>query len=170
MPSSKAVTVVVLLIVGCVVGAEEPEVPALHTAVGEGDTDKALQLLKDGADPTIRNEYGETALHITALKQDFTMVQALVDAGADINAVSDGTYPGHKVKAVLNTSTQYWARKTAGCGVFVYGYMRLNADMMFVNEEGENAFQIVEQAGERCAEVLGFMKATQVVRDRAGEL
>lgn len=34
MPSSKAVTVVVLLIVGCVVGAEEPEVPALHTAVG----------------------------------------------------------------------------------------------------------------------------------------
>lgn len=42
--------------------------------------------------------YGETALHITALKQDFTMVQALVDAGADINAVSDGTYPGHKVK------------------------------------------------------------------------
>ena len=34
MPSSKAVTVAVLLIVGCVVGAEEPEVPALHTAVG----------------------------------------------------------------------------------------------------------------------------------------
>lgn len=48
--------------------------------------------------------------------------------------------------------------------------MNWKADMMFVNEEGENAFQIVEQAGERCAEVLGFMKATQVVRDRAGEL
>ena len=55
--------------------------------------------------------FGETALHITALKQDLTIVKALVDAGGDINAVSDGTYPGHDVK-VRRSVLMWYAHRT----------------------------------------------------------
>ena len=48
--------------------------------------------------------------------------------------------------------------------------VELGADLMFVNDEHENAIQIVEHTGARCSDVLAFLKETQAVRDRDGEL
>ena len=48
--------------------------------------------------------------------------------------------------------------------------VELGADLMFVNDEHENAIQIVENTGARCSDVLAFLKETQAVRDRDGEL
>jgi ankyrin repeat protein len=45
------------------------------------------RLLKEGANPTIRDEHGLTPLHIAAYRGLFKEVRLLINAGADMNAV-----------------------------------------------------------------------------------
>lgn len=55
-----------------------------------GHSDVAKILLSAGADPTVRNAFGETLLHLVARKSRTEWVDDLVSAGVDINALSVG--------------------------------------------------------------------------------
>ena len=55
----------------------------------EGTAEHVKQALADGANPNARNVYDQTALMWAALHDDLPMVQALLDAGADVNARYD---------------------------------------------------------------------------------
>ena len=64
--------------------------PPLVAAVFAGDTDGAVSLLGDGADPDIARELaGATPLLVAAQEGELEIAQALIDAGADLDRGSD---------------------------------------------------------------------------------
>ena len=55
----------------------------IHLAVNSGSTDKVLFLLNNNCNVRAARPDGKTALHLACLRQDFQMVQVLVEKGAD---------------------------------------------------------------------------------------
>ncbi len=58
----------------------------LIEAAKNGDRAKLEELLEGGADASLRNERGETALMWAALRGDRDMVRKLLKAGAQLDA------------------------------------------------------------------------------------
>lgn len=58
----------------------------LHKAAERGHPDPVAALLKDGADPNAKDEYGRTPLHRAAREGRVATVTALLANGADRNA------------------------------------------------------------------------------------
>jgi len=82
--------------------ADEPRKPdgstPLQWAVFNGDLAEAQRLLKDGADPRARNNYGVDAMQLAADIADTALIQALLKAGADPNTANpDGETALHLV-------------------------------------------------------------------------
>ena len=65
----------------------------LHIAVGRGDKALVDLLLTNKANPNLRSVYGQTPLHVAAYLGFIPIAEALLSAGADINAnmSSDGS-------------------------------------------------------------------------------
>lgn len=61
----------------------------LLDSINAGDMDKALQLVKDGADVKTVESNGTTSLHWAVYNGDLELVRALIGAGADVNAVNN---------------------------------------------------------------------------------
>jgi len=57
----------------------------LHSAALDGDAERVRELLKKGADPNVRDEYGNTPLHIAARDGRVDVVRLLLERGADPN-------------------------------------------------------------------------------------
>ena len=57
-------------------------------AVRLGRPGSAVRLLRGGADPNVPDDDGETALHLAAAGGDVALCEALLEAGADINALN----------------------------------------------------------------------------------
>lgn len=83
--------------------------PAIHFAVGMNHQNIVSALLKAGGNVDIRNESdhqggkGETALHCAAFWGRFEIAQLLIDAGADVNAVSEREWaPLHEAARLAN--------------------------------------------------------------------
>src|SRR5689334_4839640 len=82
--------------------ADEPRKPdgstPLQWAVFNGDLTEAQRLLKAGADPRARNNYGVDAMQLAADISDTNLIQALLKAGADANSANpDGETALHLV-------------------------------------------------------------------------
>ena len=82
--------------------ADEPRKPdgstPLQWAVFNGDLPEAQRLLKEGADPRARNNYGVDAMQLAADIADTNLIQALLKAGADPNTANpDGETALHLV-------------------------------------------------------------------------
>jgi ankyrin repeat protein len=60
----------------------------LHWAVHEQDLSKVVALLKQGANPDSRNDYGATPMTVAAGHGNFPIMQALVRAGGDIESAN----------------------------------------------------------------------------------
>ncbi len=61
----------------------------LLSAVRAKDTKRAEALLKTGADLTLRDDQGNTALHLAAQADDPALIDLLLGAGADLEARED---------------------------------------------------------------------------------
>ena len=55
----------------------------LHDAVKNGDVDEVRKLLENGANPNVKNGYGDTPLHEAVLENSVEIVTLLMDNGAD---------------------------------------------------------------------------------------
>ena len=66
----------------------EPESP-LQNAVSHRDLQRVRGLLADGADPNLPGPLGHTALHTAAARDEPTIAQILIDAGALVDATDD---------------------------------------------------------------------------------
>ncbi len=79
----------------------------LLAAVKLGDVDKAIRLMRAGADCNGRDEDGSTLLMLASYSGNLPMVTALLNAGAEINASDEGGWTA-LMKAAHN------AEKNAG--------------------------------------------------------
>lgn len=69
----------------------------IHLAAYHGNEAKVVELLKLNPDPDERDSYGGTALHAAMFQDNVKIVQLLIDAGYDVNAVGprNGYTPLH---------------------------------------------------------------------------
>jgi ankyrin repeat protein len=78
-------------------GLAEKKCTILHTAIEHGREDLAGFFLEQGSDPNIADSNGDTPLSLALQKKNKAMAEALVLAGAQVNAVnSDGWSYLHK--------------------------------------------------------------------------
>jgi len=61
----------------------------LHWAAHDEDVERVKALLKAGADPRARNDYGATPLSEAAVTGNVALIKALLDAGADVESAND---------------------------------------------------------------------------------
>ncbi len=61
----------------------------LHWAAHDEDLDRVKALLKSGADPRARNDYGSSPLSEAAVTGNVAVLKALLDAGADVESAND---------------------------------------------------------------------------------
>lgn len=116
----------------------------LHAAALAGDLGKTLRLLEDGADPSAHDKRGWTPLHWLSSggKPNVAVAQALIDAGADVNA-SGGLYMGTPLQA------------NVGSPEIVRLLLSHGADPRLPNESGETPLHAV--AGGGSAEVARML-------------
>jgi ankyrin repeat protein len=76
------------------VGAIDPvQFEALSAAIDKGPNKVVLDYLARGGDPDLRGrEFGSTLLHAAAFKGRTRLVEALVRAGADVDAVTGQSF------------------------------------------------------------------------------
>src|ERR1700733_5894594 len=90
------VVLIVLLIglLGChgrsELDANKSENETLLTAARRGDLPQVQKLLRDGSDPNEHTAGGKTALHYAAQSKNASVVQVLIQAGANVNAEATG--------------------------------------------------------------------------------
>jgi len=86
--------VVFLLITPCLAAENTEADQALLSAASEGDVDAMRQALKDGANPNVTDENGNTPLIMISVEMLFsnerTIIKELVDQKADVNAQNGG--------------------------------------------------------------------------------
>ena len=147
---------------------------ALFTAVGEGDVAKVNELLKLGSTVASRNKWGETAMHLAGISGDVKMVKALVAAGGDVNAVTHGVYPGHKLP--VQRTPLMWMVYTRGVGTApTKALLDAGARVSPKNEEGKTVVDLVRDMKAASADVddlLDMLVAQEKreVAEAAGEL
>lgn len=88
-PVNESIVISVFWLVDQVSGRQKKE-PPLIQAVLDGDLKKAQKLIASGANVNQTNEYGFSALYLSA-QGDEKMTQLLLNSGADINAPSGST-------------------------------------------------------------------------------
>ncbi len=74
----------------------------LHRAAHSGDLVTLQALLTDGADVDERDPAGRTPAHVAAFASNDAVLKTLAEAGADMNALEQGSYDVLTIAAVAN--------------------------------------------------------------------
>ena len=82
--------------------AEKAEYSELLAAASQGDAVKIKKLAKTGVKIDERDAYGRTPLHVAAFGAHHAAMRALVEAGADPNALENDDYDIVTIAAVAN--------------------------------------------------------------------
>eukprot|EP01062_Namystynia_karyoxenos_P066084 TRINITY_DN60107_c0_g1_i1.p2 TRINITY_DN60107_c0_g1~~TRINITY_DN60107_c0_g1_i1.p2 ORF type:complete len:189 (+),score=63.86 TRINITY_DN60107_c0_g1_i1:83-649(+) len=162
----------VLLLLAASAAAEEPELlaeaseadqlgPLLLHAASLGQEEVVIELLGKGAPATERNPYGETALHLAAISQEGSaagIVRALLAAGADPSAATDGNYEGHD-RPVRRTPLMWFVGFAACDAEAVSLLIAAGADLDAVSEEGKTVLDYAVGREEACAGATAALEA-----------
>lgn len=77
-------TLIALLLTGCMTTEEKNR--ELLSGARLGDVTRVQEMIRRGADLSVRDEYGDTALHLAIRQRHKEMISLLVQEGADVNA------------------------------------------------------------------------------------
>ncbi|GAM74031.1 ankyrin repeat [Vibrio ishigakensis] len=93
----KIVTLSLLVIASLGLAFKAMSSDELHLAAYNGNQAKVVELLANNPVPDARDSYGGTALHAAMFQQNLEIVQLLIDADFDVNAVGprNGYTPLH---------------------------------------------------------------------------
>lgn len=127
---------------------------ALVVAAHSGHTDLALYLIGQGADPNT-NEAGYTALHAATLRGDVVVVDALLAAGADANALvtrgSEGrrNSPDYVLEHDVVGATPFWLAAHFSEPTIMRSLTDHGADASFAMMNGTTALHAATAARRR---------------------
>jgi ankyrin repeat protein len=82
--------------------AESAGYRGLHAAAARGDMATLTQLLSTKADINQRDAYGRTPLHVATFAKQRAAVRALIQAGADTDALENDRYDAVTIAAVAD--------------------------------------------------------------------
>jgi ankyrin repeat protein len=101
----------------------------LHDAAREGDLDSVRELLGRGYPVNAFDFLGKTPLHYAVLAEQFAVVDALLRAGADVNAHDERTIGDTPLGEAASTCSLRMARLLveAGADPTIPGWMQLGA-------------------------------------------
>lgn len=110
----------------------------LLAGIREGDTRAVESLLRSGADPNRRDEFGATALMHAAVFASVETMRVLLDAGADVSAVDRSgatalmwaTHDAEKVRLLLARGADVNAARSDGMTALLSAALRGNASVM----------------------------------------
>ncbi|HHF0518544.1 TPA: ankyrin repeat domain-containing protein [Vibrio alginolyticus] len=93
----KQLAIAVLFVTVLTVSYRAMSNDTIHLAAYHGNEVKVIELLKRNPDPDARDSYGGTALHSAIWQDNVKIVQLLIAAGFDVNAVGprNGYTPLH---------------------------------------------------------------------------
>lgn len=116
-------------------GPQDPLNQALFSAASEGDTERARELIREGAEVDARSEMGWTALMLACDRGHLKTAQLLIEEGADIDA-----------RDPLGMTALMWAASKN-----MFGTARLligsGADINARNNEGHTALGLAYRHG-----------------------
>ena len=82
--------------------AEIAAYAGLHAAAAGGSTAEIERLVRDGADINARDGFGRTPLMVAAYRRDVAVARALIELGANVNALEHQSYDVITIAAVQN--------------------------------------------------------------------
>jgi uncharacterized protein len=110
----------------------------LHYAALEGRTNKARELIREGADVRLADNHGMTPLHFAAQQHNVEVARALIDAGAEVDAIDE------------HGNTPLWKAVFAsqGRGELIVLLRSAGADPSLANQHGTSPLQLAKRIGD----------------------
>jgi ankyrin repeat protein len=141
----------------------------LLAAAAAGSPGALEELLKShpDADVNFRNGFGETALHLAGIKANPTVVEILLERGADVNAMSSGILEGHAQR--VTRTPLMWMVYPTDAAEGVLALLEGGADPRLVSEEGTTALDMARKL-EGKEDVVAAIEAALARRQGSLEL
>ena len=126
----------------------------LHDAAASGDVGEVRRLLKEGYDPNEFDDLGQTPLHYAAEQAHLSVMSALLESGANVNAHDERVIGNTPLGDVAGNCSYEVAKLLidAGADPTIPGWMQLTALHKAAERkrpEGLRVSQLLEKTAQR---------------------